>query len=696
MNLFDFHVKSVKFLPGLNIWAYKPVMQTVIDIGQFEDYPSNALDGFNDRLIDLLPNIYNHKCAIGYTGGFIERLKTGTWIGHVLEHVILELQMLAGLNTQFGQTRETPERGVYYMVFHTTHEIIGRTALQIGIDLLLSLYKKQPYNLDKNISVLQEVIDEYALGSNTSIIVQAAKKFRIPYIRPTNDNWLQFGYGKYATYYSPGLLENSKCISIEMCQDKQFTKEFLSRFNIPVSESFIANTIDDAFLGLNQYGNLAIKPFDSRRAHGVSLNISSKEDIINAFEFALKYSDAGKVLIEKFYEGRDHRVLVFNQQVIGISCGFCLSIVGDGRSSAKNLIEKLNHDLNLRPNDRSLIFVVEFDDALNIELSTQGVHLDTIIEEKKSIIIRRHSNQSTILDPTQIHPKTIEQILLTTKVLNLNLAGIDIVAKDIRQPLGPNNGVIIEVNGGPGFLCNASSLYDNPPPVGDIIVKHLIEQYQLNQFKLIGVAGTTISDELIRFLSNYFIEKDLCVGLSTPEACFIQSTENMYLNDESFFQRTTKLLMNRELDVGIIASTHETIQNEGIPLGYELYRFGIILDVDPEHSIHSSEIGEQNAFLRTFRTQVDALYEHAYLILNADNSLIAQLSKYADGKVIFLTLKESFDDFKDLIKTGDIIFYVQDKFIYLKDENYECKLVDVSSQLSPYHQMVGLALEHYF
>ena len=339
----DIQLLRTTYLRGPSVWTYRPVLEVWLDLGELEDYPSNKIPGLNERLTTWLPDLVEHHCGVGERGGFLLRLKEGTWMGHVLEHVVIELLNLSGMPAEFGQTREISRRGVYRMVFRCPEEAVARVALEHGHRLLMAAINDEAFDLKAAIHAIKTAINDRYLGPSTGCIVDAASARRIPHIRLNDGNLVQLGYGAAQRRIWTAESDQTSAIAEGIAQDKDFTKRLLASCGVPVPEGQIVRNADEAWEVAQDIGlPVTVKPSDGNHARGVTLELSREADIKAAF--ALAEPEGSDVIVEKFIDGVEHRLLVVGGKVVAATKGETVSVHGNGQSTLRELVAVLNED----------------------------------------------------------------------------------------------------------------------------------------------------------------------------------------------------------------------------------------------------------------------------------------------------------------------------------------------------------------
>ncbi|HYR24897.1 MAG TPA: acetate--CoA ligase family protein, partial [Aquabacterium sp.] len=487
----DIKLLRINYLRGPNIWTYRQVLEVWLDLGELEDYPSNLLPGFNDRLMALLPALEEHHCGVGERGGFLQRLQEGTWAGHVLEHVVIELLNLAGMPTGFGQTRSTSQRGVYRMVFRARDEQVARCALAEGHALLMSAVNAESFDVKAAVERIREQIDDCYLGPSTAAIVGAATDRGIPHIRLNDGNLVQLGYGAAQRRIWTAETDKTSAIAEAIAGDKDLTKTLLKSCGVPVPEGEVVESPEEAWEAAQDIGlPVVVKPLDGNHGRGVSLELSHQADVEAAYKIA--ETEGSEVIVERHIRGDEHRVLVVGGKVVAAARGESLWVVGNGRDSVRQLIDKqLNSDPRRGEAEEFPLetIVLEREPAMCLLLERQGLGADSVPQDGQRVLVQRNGNVA--IDCTDdVHPDVAHAASLAARVVGLDIAGIDMVVEDISRPLESQGGAIVEVNAGPGLLMHLKPAEGLPRPVGKAIVDNLFDEDESGRIPIIGVAGT--------------------------------------------------------------------------------------------------------------------------------------------------------------------------------------------------------------
>ena len=428
-------------LRGPNIWTYRPVLEAWVDIGALEDFPSNRLPGLPQRLAAWLPTLVEHRCSIGERGGFLQRLREGTWPGHILEHVALELQGLAGFPGGFGKARETSRRGVYKVVVRAWQEDVTRRALHAARELVMAAIEDRAFDVAGTVAELRELADSRCLGPSTACIVDAADDRDIPAVRLNDGNLVQLGYGARQRRIWTAETDRTSAIGEGISRDKQLTRRLLAECGVPVPEGRLVDHPDDAWEAAQEIGlPVVVKPSDGNHGRGVFTNLTSRDEVEAAWRVAV--DEGSGVMVERFVPGNEHRLLVVGDRVVAAARGEPAWVVGDGRSSVQALIDtQLNTDPRRGRTEHHPLNTVRLDSAARLELTRQQLSADAVPAAGRRVLIQRNGNVA--FDVTdRVHPDVAASACLAARVVGLDIAGVDLVAEDIARPLAGQRGAI--------------------------------------------------------------------------------------------------------------------------------------------------------------------------------------------------------------------------------------------------------------
>ena len=624
---------SETVLRGPNVWTYCPVLETQVDIGALEDFPSNRIPGFAERLSAWLPGLIEHRCSPGVRGGFLQRLDEGTWPAHILEHVSLELLGLVGLESGFGRARETEKRGIYRVIISAQQESVSRLALQISRDLVLAAMADRSFDLEAAVETLRDLAESKWLGPSTAAIATAAEGRGIPMMRLNEGNLVQFGYGCEQRRIWTAETDRTSAIAEGVSRDKELTRRLLAQCGVPVPEGRTVATPDEAWEAAQEIGlPVVIKPTDGNHGRGVFTHLSSQDEIIAAWKIAVQEGSA--VLVERFIVGNEHRILVVGGKVIAAARGQIASVTGDGQSTVLELIEsQLNSDPRRGTTEDHPLNRVRIDSAAQIELSRQGLTPTAIPAFGQEVLIQRNGNVA--FDVTdQVHPEVAEQVCLAARIVGLDIAGIDLVAQDISRPLADQGAAIVEVNAGPGLLMHLKPADGFAQPVGKAIIDHLFTGESSGRIPLVGVTGGRGRCAVAQGVAELLREDGRRTGLACSKGVWIDQRP-LQIEDGANWKGARRLLLNPRVEAAVIENDSHIILNEG--LAYDRCQLGIVIDAT-DAALDHPDLADPEANLRVLRTQVDVVLPSGAAILDAMDPIAVEMITLCDGEVLLYSI----------------------------------------------------------
>ncbi|MEO8024523.1 cyanophycin synthetase [Polaromonas sp.] len=636
----DIQLLRINYLRGPNIWTYRPVLEVWMDLGTLEDFPSNLLPGFSDRLVALMPALLEHHCGVGERGGFIQRLVEGTWAGHVLEHVVIELLNLAGMPTGFGQTRSTSQRGIYRMVVRARDEQVARSALAEGHRLLMAAINSEAYGdaeLQAAVGRVRAKVDECYLGPSTAAIVAAATERRIPHIRLNDGNLVQLGYGASQRRIWTAETEFTSAIAESIASDKDLTKSLLASCGVPVPEGEIVESAEEAWEAAQEIGlPVVVKPTDGNHGRGVSLDLNTQDQFEEAFQLAARHGS--EVMVERFVRGQEHRLLVVGGRVVAAARGETASVIGDGRSSVRELIEtQLNTDPRRGPSEDFPLspIRIDTDTAIQLELQRQGLEPLSVPVTGRAVLIQRNGNVS--IDCTdEVHHDVAHVVSLAARVVGLDIAGVDVVAQNISRPLHLQGGAVVEVNAGPGLLMHLQPAEGAPRPVGRAICDHLFpeapEGTQSGRIPVVGVAGSAGTQHIARLVAWLLQLSGRHTGLACRDGLFLDG-RCLDATDCRHWEAGQRLLINRAVQAAVLENGADTILRSG--LAYDRCQVGVVTDLGGAETLGEFDVAGEDGMFRVIRSQVDVVLPDGVAVLNAAVPAIVEMAGLCDGEVIF-------------------------------------------------------------
>lgn len=676
MNNKDIKFLRITHLRGPNIWTYRPVLEAWVDIGELEDFPSDKIPGFHERLTTFLPSLIEHKCSPGVRGGFLQRVKEGTWAGHILEHVTIELQNLAGMQTGFGKARSTSQRGIYKVVFRSREEQVSRACLNAARELVMAAIQDKPFDLAATLAPLREMADSLCLGPSTANIVDAATDRSIPSIRLTDGNLVQLGYGIRQRRIWTAETDRTSAIAESISRDKDLTKSLLSSCGVPVPEGREVESPEDAWDAAEDIGlPVVVKPTDGNHGRGVFTNLKTREEVESAYRAADE--EGSGVIVERFIEGSEHRILVVGGKVVAATKGDTASVVGDGKSTILELIES---QINIDPRrgeeeDFPLsILHLEEEPIAMLEVERQGYSPVSVPSEGVEVLIIRHGNMAFDVSD-EVHPETAEIASLAAKIVGLDIAGIDMVVEDISKPLAAQRGAIVEVNAGPSLLMHIKPAVGTPRPVGKAIVDNLFAANDTGRIPLVGVTGSHDTTFVARLIAWFLHLTGRHTGLACADGLFLDRRQ-VEQADASNHTASQRLLINRAVEAAVFETPARTILAEGLP--YDRCQVGVVTNLPSAEGLDEYYIHDEDQIFNVIRTQVDVILSSGVAVLNGANPKVAEMAALCDGDVIFYAEDENLPPLVTHRNAGKRTAFVRDGKLVLaqgKDEKIVLDLV---------------------
>ena len=693
-------ILKVNYLKGPNIWTYRPVIEAWVDIGTLEHHPSNTIDGFYERLTAYLPGLIEHECSPGVRGGFLQRLKEGTWAAHILEHVCLELQNLAGMQTGFGKARQTSKPGIYKIAFRTRQEQVGRAALEQGRHLLLAaIHGTEPtphqacdhqatdgataFDLPSAIAALRDLVDERCLGPSTSHIVDAATRRHIPHVRLTEGNLVQLGYGIAQRRIWTAETEQTSAIAEEIASDKDLTKNLLRSCGVPVPAGFLVKSADAAWHAAQDIGApVAVKPYDGNHGRGVSLDLQTEPEIKAAYDLAHR-KGGGSVIVEAFIPGIEHRLLVVGRQVIAAARGDELHVVGDGVHTVDELAQQqINNDPRRGLGEEFPLNLVVPSDSGEVMLELKRAQLtpESVPALNQRVFIQRNGNVA--IDVTdQLHPSVAQVAALAARVVGLDIAGVDMVLEDCSKPINAQKAAIIEVNASPGLLSHIKPSNGSGQPVGEAIIAHLFddslgEGLRNGRIPIVGITGTRDTGSIARLVAWLVHISGFHVGLACSEGLFLDSRQ-VDTRNCAHWEAGQRILINRSVQAAIFENPYPTILAEG--LAYDKCDVGLVTDVHWDASLTEFDILDTEQTFKVARTQIDVVLPTGTAVINSADSQASDLADLCDGSVIFYGVNSNEPILKKHLEKQERCVTMKGDFVMLNHGSVATPLINMTS-----------------
>ena len=648
----DLKIISSRVYRGPNVWHYEPAIQLVVDLGVLEDFPTNKLPGFADGLVERLPGLTNHTCSRGRRGGFVERLHEGTWLGHVAEHVALQLQQTVGHDMRRGKTRQVKgERGRYNVIYAYYDESVGLAAGELAVRLVNDLVAPDPYfDFDEALERFIVRGERTAFGPSTQAIVEEAVSRDIPYLRLNTASLVQLGQGVHQKRIRATMTSQTSSVAVDIASNKELTLNLLSAAGLPVPKSASVRTVDEAVRLANRTGYpVVLKPLDGNHGRGVMLDLRNDDDVRRAFETAKDESRGGWVIVETFVTGRDYRCLVIDGHIAAIAERVPAHVIGDGTHTVTQLVERTNADPRRGVGHEKVLTRIKIDQAAIDLVTEQGFGMDEVPPKDTMVKLTLTGNMSTggiSIDRTfEAHPENIEIAEEAARVVGLDIAGIDFIAPDITQPVRETGGGICEVNAAPGFRMHTHPTVGDPQYVAKPVVDMLFPAGAPSRIPIVAVTGTNGKTTTSRMIAHIFKGIGKKVGMTSTDGVVID--ERLVIRSDASGPRSAKMvLQNPRIDFAVFEVARGGILREG--LGYERNDVGVVLNVQPDHlGMRGIDTLEQLADVKA--VIVEAVPRNGYAVLNADDPLVRAMRNRCSGRISWFSMAEPGSEIRDMI-----------------------------------------------
>jgi len=668
-------------LRGPNYWSIRRDKLIVmrLDLEDLAEKPSNEIPGFYEGLIDVLPSLVEHYCSPGYRGGFFERVRTGTYMGHIIEHIALELQELAGTPVGFGRTRSTSTPGVYNVVFEYVDEQAGRYAGRAAVRLCQSIvdtgtYPKQ--ELAQDLADLRDLCNNASLGPSTETIVKEAQARNIPWLLLSARAMVQLGYGVHQKRIQATLSSFSGILAVELACDKEGTKTILKDGGIPVPRGTVIQYLDELSAAIEEVGGfpIVIKPLDGNHGRGISIDVKTQQEAEEAYDLASAASKTRSVIVERYYKGSDHRILVINGKVAAVAERIPAHVVGDGRSTVEELIEITNQDPNRGDGHANVLTKITIDKtALNV-LEKQGYELTSILAHGEIAYLRATANLSTggiAVDRTdEIHPENVWIAQRVAKLIGLDIAGIDVVTEDIRKPLKEVDGVIVEVNAAPGFRMHVAPSRGLPRNIAAPVIDMLFPPGTPSRVPILAITGTNGKTTTSRLISHICRQTGKVVGFTTTDGVYIDD----YLvekGDNTGPYSASMILKDPTVEIAVLETARGGILRSG--LAFNQCDVGVVLNVAADHlGIGDIDTIEQMAKVKSVVAEV--VSAEGYAVLNADDPLTVSMAEKVKGRVAYFSMSPDNPIIHDHIRRGGMAAIYENGYLSILEGEWTLRI----------------------
>lgn len=673
-------IEKIQVLRGPNIWSItrKKLIQMRLNLEEVEHQPTNKIEGFRDRIEALLPSLISHRCSEGTVGGFFKRVEMGTWMGHVIEHIALEIQTLAGMDVGFGRTRETKTPGTYNVVFNYIEEKAGVYAAEESVKIAQCLIDGTEYDMHACIQKLKEIRERERLGPSTGSIVEEAASRRIPWIRLGKNSLVQLGYGINQQRFQATITGNTSSIAVDIACNKELTKKMLEDAAIPVPSGDLVMDEEGLQGVVRKIGYpLVLKPLDGNHGKGASINVKDYETALTGLQHAQQYSR--KVIVEKYITGFDFRVLVINHKMVAAARRVPAHIVGDGELNIRQLIDKENLDPRRGYGHENVLTEIDVDKDTNELLEKLGYTLETVPQKGEIVYLKSTANLSTggtSIDVTDmIHPENVQMAERISRIIGLDVCGIDIMAENLTQPLKESGGAILEVNAAPGFRMHLAPSEGLPRNVAAPVVDMLYPPGKEFRIPIIALTGTNGKTTTTRLLAHIVKNNGKRVGFTTSDGIYIQNTL-LEKGDTTGPMSAEFILKDPTVEFAVLETARGGILRSG--LGFGTCDIGVLTNIKEDH-LGISDIHNLKDLTRVKRVVLDSVKKDGWCVLNADDEYSMRIKDDLHSKVALFSLDENNPHIRKFAKEGKITCVYEEGFVTIKKGEWKIRIERVKN-----------------
>jgi cyanophycin synthetase len=687
-------ITSLKVLRGPNQWASFPCLEAWVDLGRLEEFPSNTLPGFNERIMAWLPTMIEHRCSIGERGGFFERLRTGTWMGHVLEHVTLELQTLAGTPVGYGRARESKTPGVYKVVIEYKEEKFAIECLHVAQRLIMAAIDDGSFDVAAEVKRLRSVLLDVQLGPSTRSIVEAATARGIPSQRLTEGSLVRLGHAAKQRRILAAETDRTGAVAETIAQDKELTRTLLAESGIPVPEGRPVTDAADAWAVAEEIGApVVVKPRYGNQGRGVSVNLVTREEVEKAWILANE-QDAS-VVVERFVHGSDYRVLVVGGKMVAAARRHPPIVTGDGIATVRQLVDRVNEDPRRCGDHATSLSPMVIDEVAVAVLREQGMTEESVPEAGRSVMLRRNANLSTggsAEDVTDVvHPDVAARAVEAARIIGLDVAGIDLVMDDITKSLESQRGVVIEVNAAPGLRMHLEPTVGTPRNVGAAIVDALFAPGDDGRIPTAAVTGTNGKTTVVRLISHLATTGGATVGTTCTEGVWIGGRP-IDAGDCSGPKSARRVLANPSVTTAVLETARGGILREGC--GFDSCDVAVVTNIASGDHLGIAEIDTPEQIAWVKGAIVAAVRPTGAAVLNAGDPLVVGMKKWCKGHVVYFALDPANPVLVEHLAQGGLAATVREGWIVLCDGPRETRLAHLDRVPLVHRGLVDFQVEN--
>ncbi len=666
-------------LRGPNYYSRYLTIFMRLDLEELEDRPSDEVDDIAEHLQRIIPSIHEHRCTIGTEGGFLERVRRGTWAGHMVEHVAIELQNLIGFSVGYGKTLDTDDRGVYNVLYRYRDEACGLAAGVESVGIVDNLYNRREVDMDAVLARLKAVRDAHMLGPSTAAIVNEAKRRGIPWQRLSEDtSYVQLGHGHRQRRIQATVTDQTGLIGYGIADDKDWTKQILGDAGIPVPRGWACYSWEEAESAAHSIGYpVTVKPLVGNHGRGVSTDINDDESLRTAYDAA--YYRHSTVVVEQNISGEDHRLLVINGKLVAAARRRPAHVIGDGKSTLQQLVDRENADPRRGVGHENLLTQIHLDEQSHRLIEQQELTLDSVIPEDQVVYLKSTANLSTggtATDVTDdVHPEVRVAAERCGRLIGLDIIGIDLLAETLSRPLEEQSAGVVEVNAGPGFRMHTSPTHGQGRDVGGAVMDMLYpDPADDARIPITAVTGTNGKTTTVRLISHLLRQSGRQVGTACTGTIEIDN-HVIARGDYSGPHAAQVVLREPTVEHAVLEVARGGIMRRGC--GFDECEVGVLLNVDSDH-LGERDIHTLDELARCKSVIIDAVRKGGTSVLNADDPRVFEAQEWARGDIIFFTLDPDSRPVRSHVREHGVAFTVDDGSIVMRQGHVQAEVIPVA------------------
>jgi cyanophycin synthetase len=673
-------IVDLNILRGPNYWSTSSYHQLVvlhIDLEELNNVQTNQVVGFYEQLEDQLPSLQEHRCTDGSTGGFLRIVQKGTSMAHVVEHVALEIQTLAGMPCGFGRTRKNDSAlGSYDVVFSYEIERAGTYAAKAAIRFTEALANHLTYNLAEDISQLQKIKIADGLGPSTAAIVDEARRKNIPYRRMNTSSLVKLGYGIHLKKICAGVSSITSLMGVENAGNKVFTKEILRNGCIPTASWAVVKTVDEMKKAIKDLGYpLVSKPINGNHGRGITTNISSYIDALKAFYVAQSISK--EVLFEKFLAGADYRFLVINYKLVAVAKRTPALVIGDGKSTIRKLIELTNNDPNRGNGHEKNLTTIKIDELTEKILTSNHLHLESVLPIGQILFVKDTANLSTGGTSTDVtdlvHPANVFMAERISRLMDLDICGIDVVSQSIEVPINGKNGAVLEVNACPGLRMHLNPSHGLPRNVARPVVDMLFPEGTPSRIPIIAITGSNGKTTTTRLVAHMAMLAGYQTGYTTSDGIYIQN-HLIQSGDCTGPRSAESVLSDPNVELAVLECARGGILRSG--LSFDRCNISIITNVTEDH-LGLKGINSLEEMAHVKAVVAESTMHEGTAVLNADDDLVYGMMQRLKCNIALFSVDALNPRIITHCKAGGLVAYIQNDFLMIQKGDWKKKIEHV-------------------